>query len=88
MEHVRASETAERLGFVDAYDPLAVSATNKTPCSASLLTGILADREAFMRFVGAYLEGLKRLVIPERHAWITGPLWETVRLFEDVKPRR
>jgi len=88
IEHVRASQTADRLGFVDEYVPLAVSATNKTPCSASLLTQIVADREAFMRFLAAYLEGLKRLVIPAAHGWLAGPLWETIRLFEAVKPRR
>ena len=87
LEHRAASEAADRLGFVDRTFDVVISATNKSPCSASLLAGVVADSDTFRGYVGEYLVRLKRLAIPPGLAWMSPPLWQTIRLFESLLPR-
>ena len=88
IEHQEASTVGEQHGFVDQYINRVVSVTSKTPCSASLLGDILADPDRFRSYVGQYLKALKLLAVPASHRWIAEPLWDTIRLFERVVPRR
>jgi len=82
VEHAAASAVANRLGFVDRYFDLIVSATNKSPCSASLLGNVVADADAFQHYVGGYVSNLRRLAIPAPLDWMSPPLGGTIRLFE------
>lgn len=88
IEHRHASETADRLAFTDLHCPRIVAVTSKTPCSASLLAAVVADADRFQSYVTHYLKTLKSLPIPESHAWLRGPLWQTIRLFERTIRRR
>ena len=84
QDHLEASENAASLGLHDQHFPTIVSATNKSPASASLLIQTL---ENFEPTITAYLRHLKRLPIPAPLAWLNTPLWDTIRLFETACPR-
>ena len=88
IEHRQASDTADRLAFTDLHCPHIVAVTSKTPCSASLLSTVVADADRFQAYITHYLKSLKHLPIPPSHAWLRDPLWRTIRLFERVAPRR
>jgi len=81
-DHILASEAAERLGLRDAYHDVMVSATNKTPVSASVVARIIDDEAAFRRHVVAFVASLRALVLPEHASWMGDPLRRTVTLFE------
>ena len=83
-----ASEVAGPAGLRDLLIPAIISATSKTPCSASILTNTVADATRFTKTLDRYLTTLKRLPIPQAHAWLATPLWDTIRLFEQARPRR
>jgi hypothetical protein len=83
-EHRTASQTADRLGFVDRYVDAIISATNKTPCSASLLAAVVADEAGFRGYVQSYIRQLKQLVIPAELGWMSQPLCDTIGAFEAV----
>jgi hypothetical protein len=82
LEHAAASAAANRLGFVDRYFDLIVSATNKSPCSASVLRNVVTNAKAFEHYLDDFVSNLRRLAIPTSLAWMFPPLEETIRLFE------
>ncbi|MCF7223759.1 hypothetical protein [Marilutibacter chinensis] len=84
VEHTQASETAEALGFVDMQVDAVVSATNKTPCSASWLFRLPGNKAGFDRYIRAYVETLEGISIPTESRWIQSPLRQTIDLFESV----
>ena len=65
-DHVLGSGYADKAGLRSRYHDLLISATNKTPCSASWLPGLLTDPAAFKASVAAFIGNLRGLAIPER----------------------
>lgn len=84
IEHTRASEIAETLGFVDTHVDKVISATNKTPCSASWLFRLPEDKTAFDSYIVAYIESLQNMALPPKVDWIDTPLRQTLDLFRRV----
>jgi len=83
-DHVVASKIADSLKLEDCYFDLIISATNKTPCSASKLPGLVVDPAGYIQSMREYVMNLKSLQIPDEISWCKEPLAETVALFEAV----
>ena len=81
QDHVRASEYAGQLGLIDCYFDVLIAATNKTPCSAGYLPGLLNDPSAFRAFVASYCEHLQHLPIPPEASWCRPSILQTLDLF-------
>jgi hypothetical protein len=81
-DHATASETADRIGLVDAYHDVVLSVTNKTPVSASVLMRIDDDAAAFRRDVARFAAALHEINLPEDAGWMKVPIGQTVELFE------
>jgi len=84
LEHSSASQAGVDLGFVDLHVDEIVSATSKTPCSASWLPELPLEKDAFDRYIRTYIETLEALQIPSALAWVEAPLRETLVLFREV----
>jgi hypothetical protein len=82
MEHTGASETARALRFTDLYIDRIISATSKTPCSASRLGHNPGHKDAFRTYVQAYIGELQAITLPPGSEWIAQPLRETIELFQ------
>jgi hypothetical protein len=80
-DHASASATASRIGLRDAYHPVIVSATNKTPVSASVLMRIAEEGEAYRRHVKGFVTHLRNLYIPKGANWMREPIAATTNLF-------
>ena len=83
-DHVEASCYANDEVLFDRYFDLLISATNKTPCSASRLQWLLKDRENFRSSISEYIDGLRGISIPSEVCWCVSALKETIELFELV----
>jgi hypothetical protein len=83
-DHATASATAARIGLRDAYHPVIVSATNKTPVSASVLMRIAEEGRSFRRHVDGFIESLRNLDPPPGADWLREPAAATLALFERV----
>lgn len=83
-DHVLGSGYADKAGLRSRYHDLLISATNKTPCSASWLPGLLADPDAFKASVAAFIGNLRGLAIPERMHWARPAIGQTLALFETL----
>jgi hypothetical protein len=84
VEHTMASETAQALNFTDLQVDKVISATSKTPCSASWLAKLPDDASGFERYVMDYVEILEAARIPAESRWIEAPLRKTLELFRSV----
>ncbi|HYW17192.1 MAG TPA: hypothetical protein VE891_13700 [Allosphingosinicella sp.] len=84
VEHIGASEMADRLGFVDLHPDVVVSATSKSPCSAGWVRELPGDPIAFRDYVERYVARLDEVLDSSPHGWINGPLRETRALFLEV----
>jgi hypothetical protein len=84
QDHVLGSVYADQENLRDTYFDLPISATNKTPCSANAIGGLRSDPPEYRAFVRRYVENLRRLQIPRKLEWMTGPLRETLDLFIDI----
>ena len=80
-DHHNASDTADRLGLLDGYHDVMVSATNKSPVAASVLRRIVDDEAAFRGHVRAFVEALRGVVLPRHAAWMNEPVRRTAELF-------
>lgn len=80
-DHHRASAAAESFGLRDGYHEVVVSATNKTPASASVLERIASDPAAFRNHVAAFVATLRNLALPAHAAWMRRPAEQTADLF-------
>jgi hypothetical protein len=83
-DHHTASAEADRLGLTDVYYDVMVSATNKTPVSASVVTRIVEDEAKFRAHVGAFVTALRDLVLPPHALWMHDPIRRTIDLFVRV----
>lgn len=75
-DHVAASARADELGFEDAVLPTPLSATVKTPGSASMLPSVFASNASPEEVVLRYADQLRRLETPPGCAWIGRPIEE------------
>ncbi len=84
VEHTMASDTAQALNFVDLQVDAIISATSKTPCSASWLSKLPDNQADFARYIMDYVEILETTQIPAESRWIEAPLRQTLDLFRSV----
>ena len=82
-DHVEASAAADRLGLVDRWSPTPVSATVKTPGSASALVALF-ERERPGDDLRRFVAGVRRTPAPPGLAWIADPLEEIAQLVEGM----
>lgn len=81
-DHVEASRFADSAGIEDTYFPdVVISATNKTPASASRLPGLLADPSKSRSRLRDYVRNLEELSIPDELGWCESALRATIGLF-------
>lgn len=81
-DHIWGSTAADQLGLVDEYFDMIVSATNKTPCSASVIPQLLKGRPAFIRLVESYVQSLRLVQLTPETAWCAEPVNASAALFE------
>jgi len=84
VEHTVASSAADSLKFADLHVDRIISATSKTPCSASWLLKLPADRSAFMGYIAEYIAVLEQVEIPAESCWIETWLRKTLDVFRAV----
>lgn len=72
-DHIEASAHAEAHAFTLATAPQALSATVKTPASASILAQAFKGRFALRRTFHRVIDELCALELPERYSWLDGP---------------
>ncbi|KLD69262.1 hypothetical protein Y887_17820 [Xanthomonas pisi DSM 18956] len=84
VEHTDASAAAEAFGFVDLQIDAVLSATNKTPCSATWLSRLPDTKCGFDRYIRAYIQTLEGMEIPAQSNWIERPLHQTIDLFRST----
>lgn len=81
-DHHTASETAARLSLSEAYYEPLLSATNKSPASASVIEHLPANPAEFRQRVERFVAALRQLSLPSCAAWMEQPVHETACLFE------
>jgi hypothetical protein len=81
-DHANASANAARICLRDAYHPVILSATNKTPVSASVLMRIAREGESYRRHVNDFVAALRKLALPADAAWLRKPIAATIALFD------
>jgi len=79
-DHVEASRYADERGMSERIYPFIVSATVKTPCSASVLPGI-ANPKKFRKEIIAFAERFAQPALPPAYAWLRAPLQTMAELF-------
>lgn len=72
-DHIEASAYAQRHSFTQAIAPQVLSATVKTPASASILATAFRSRLALRRSFKRAIDGLQSLELPARFEWIGAP---------------
>ncbi len=72
-DHIEASAYADAHAFTLATAPQVLSATVKTPASASILAQAFKGRLALRRAFHRSIDALYALELPERYAWLDGP---------------
>ena len=80
-DHITASAEADRRGLRDRYHDVMVSATNKTPVSASVIARLPSDPAAFRQLVCGFVSSLRGLSLPDHAAWMHDPIQRTADLF-------
>jgi hypothetical protein len=83
-DHVFASKFAEKTGLSEYVYAFPVSATVKSPCSASMLGGLREDVEGFRREMKAFSAKYVIADLPDAYAWLRNPLREIAMLFAAV----
>jgi hypothetical protein len=87
-DHIDASDYAAWMGFGHAELPCIVSATVKTPCSASMLHGLLTDPEGYARDMIGFGEKFAKPELPPDLAWLARPVTQIAQLFAALARRR
>lgn len=83
-EHVDASRYGDQLGFSDRLLVTPLSATMKTPGSASALRLVFESEDRLHHMFETYLETLATIDLPDQHAWLAEPIQRVRRLVECV----
>ena len=81
-DHMIASAEADRLALRDRYHDVLVSATNKTPASASVVARLPGDPAAFRVLVQDFVAAFRSLDLPDHAAWMREPVRLTADLFD------
>ncbi len=87
-DHVEASAYAQAAGLSEQLYSFAVSATVKTPCSASVLPGILDNPKGFKRDMLAFADRFQRPDLPLEYAWLSAPLAAMAQMFRATAAKR
>lgn len=87
-DHVEASDYATAHRLSEKVYPFAVSATIKTPCSASYLPRILEEPREFEREIRAFVKNLNEVPISEDYAWLKRSSTLIAALFDTVVSRK
>ncbi|MEF8699735.1 MAG: hypothetical protein V5B36_11655 [Candidatus Accumulibacter sp. UW25] len=82
-DHVAASQHACMQGFDDSYHDIIISATNKTPASASIFRRFLTPDD-YRVAVTEYVDKVSNLFIPDEMEWAKTPVKETLDLFKSL----
>jgi hypothetical protein len=80
-DHMDGSDFADRAGLRDVWVPHNVSATVKTPCSASILGGLFNDKAVFTRQMAQFGAMFAASNWPASLAWLGTPVREIGALF-------
>jgi hypothetical protein len=83
-DHQDGSDFADQAGLRDAWVPFNVSATVKTPCSASILHGLITDKPAFTQQMAQFGAMFAASRWPARLDWLGAPVREIGALFAQV----
>lgn len=87
-DHVDASHYADAARLSEATYAFPVSATVKTPCSASHLSRLLESPRHFDREMKAFARRFTRPGLPAGYEWLERPLVSIARLFDATVNRR
>lgn len=83
-EHVHASAYGDRQGFVDRVLQTPLSATLKTPGSASALGQVFESEDRLKQMFETFIQTLATIALPDRHAWLIEPARRVRQLVECV----
>ncbi len=83
-DHIEASVYADTHGFTDYVASTVISATVKTPASASMLESAFKNRYALRRAFKRTIDGIHAVELPEKFTWLTRPSAQIARLLEAV----
>lgn len=83
-DHSDASRYADLHNLTDGYFDRIISATSKTPCSATALATVLKLQKHSAAIVRRYVDALRATAIPDGVSWLRAPLRQTVELFDAV----
>jgi hypothetical protein len=85
-DHVEAGLFADQSGLRDEHFPTPVSATIKTPASASMLHEIVTDPDRFRAGIIAFAQkfAAPETELPPGYAWLASPLARIAALFAGI----
>jgi len=83
-DHIDGSIFALKAGLTRAVLPFVVSATVKTPCSASMLPALLSDPPLFMRQMGGFAARFREPRLPATYSWLERPLRQIAEIFVQI----
>lgn len=83
-DHVYGSVHADSVGLSDIYFDRIISATNKTPCSASNLPILFQHPDQTLALIRRYSDRLDELAIPESAMWLGPLLHRMIMLFDQI----
>lgn len=83
-EHVDASTYGDQQGFADRVLATPLSATIKTPGSASALRQVFESEDRLQQMFETFIQTLATIDLPDQHAWMAEPARRVRRLVECV----
>lgn len=83
-DHVLASRFADAEGFSEKILSCPVSATVKTPASASLLPALAGEGPELRMHFNSFIASFRRLDLPPDKAWLARPVGVIARLFQAI----
>lgn len=79
-EHVHASAYGDRQGFVDRVLATPLSATIKTPGSASAMHQVFESEDRLRQMFETFLQTLATIALTDQHAWLLEPVRQVRQL--------
>jgi hypothetical protein len=83
-DHILASSYADREDFSELVLPSAISATVKTPCSASFLPKVFSSDAELKRQFEGFITRFSRPDLPPEYIWLSEPLEKISGLLDAV----
>jgi hypothetical protein len=87
-DHVEASSYADAHNLSEALYPFVISATVKTPCSASHLPQLLEHPRDFEREMKTFVRRFAHPDLPAAYGWLDQPLRSIAHLFDAIVRKR